>query len=163
MFHRAIKYYNTIAVSMKRIVFGIVVLASLLIWFGESRKFFRTTNGRYVTLWKTYGNVSFIVPGKYSGLLPPPGNHLRTSNINSISIYFNREKSDTIYFNSLFDYSVENKRADEPFMVDLKTSTNQNARIFLERVGNDDFESWSMLRFDIRENYAMDENGTIQK
>jgi hypothetical protein len=148
---------------MKGIVLGIVVLASAFIWFGESRKFFRSTNGKYVTLWKTYGNVSFIVPGKYYGLLPPLGNHLRTSNINSISIYFNREKSDTIYVNSLFDYNVENRRTDESFMIDLKTSTNQNARIFLKKVSNEDFESWSMLRFDIRENYAIDENGTIQK
>lgn len=140
-----------------------VAIISLLIWYGESRKFFKLTNGEYVTLWKTFGNISFIVPGKYYGLLPPSGNHLRTSNINSLSIYLKHDNIDTIYFNSLSDYTVNNSNKDDPFMIDLMVSTNQNARIFLEKVKPEDFESWSMLRFDIRENYAMDEKGMIQK
>lgn len=148
---------------MKSFLIGMVAIASLLIWYGESRKFFKLTNGGYVTLWKTFGNVSFIVPGKYYGLLPPSGNHLRTSNINSLSIYLKRDEIDTIYFNSLFGYSVKNSETLEPILIDLKTSTNQTPRIFLGKVRKEDFESWCMLRFDIRENYAMDENGTIQK
>jgi hypothetical protein len=150
-------------INMKIILAVIVVIISLFIWYGESRKFFKLTNGEYVTLWKTYNNTSFIVHGKYYGLLPPSGNHIRTSNINSLSIYMRRDKIDTIYFNSLSNYSVSNIEIAEPIMIDIKTSTNQDARIFLEKVPHRVFESWCKLRFDVRENYAVDENGIIQK
>ena len=148
---------------MKIIIAVIVAIISLFIWYGESRKFFKLTNGEYITLWKTYNNTSFIVRGKYYGLLPPSGNHLRTSNINSLSIYTKRDKTDTIYFNSLSNYRVSNIEIAEPFMIDLKTSTNQDARIFLKKVRRENFENWCTLHFNIRENYAMDENGVVLK
>jgi hypothetical protein len=48
-------------------------------------------------------------------------------------------------------------------MIDLKTSTNQDARIFLKKVKRENFENWCTLHFNIRENYAMDENGVVLK
>lgn len=39
----------------------------------------------------------------------------------------------------------------------------ESAHRFLEKVSHEDFKNWCMLRLDIRENYARDENGVIQK
>jgi hypothetical protein len=148
---------------MKKIAIGITIIALPLIWFAESRKFFLLTDGTHVTVWKTYGNVSFILPDNYYGIFPR-GNYIKTSNINTISIYKKSGSSDSIFFSSQSHFEVNNSDVDNSIFADLEIFQNPDLRRLLnEKMGHRDFKDWATLRLDIRENYAMDENGLIQK
>jgi len=73
---------------MKKVLIFPALLLLMAIWYGESRKFFCAGDGECVTVWKTYNNVCYIVPGKYYGIIRPSDNYIKTSNINLVSIFY---------------------------------------------------------------------------
>jgi hypothetical protein len=82
---------------MKRLllIFSILIIV-VLIWYGESRKFFCLNNSKCVTVWKTYNNVCYIVPGKYYGLIKPSSrSYIKTTNVNNLDIIW-KSSSDSI-------------------------------------------------------------------
>ncbi|MFM1775104.1 MAG: hypothetical protein RJA53_714 [Bacteroidota bacterium] len=72
----------------------------MLIWFGESRSFFCLNNSRCITVWKTFNNVCYIIPGKYFGFIKPStSSFIQTTNINNVDIIWN-SNFDTILVNT---------------------------------------------------------------
>ncbi|MBL0743491.1 hypothetical protein [Chryseolinea lacunae] len=149
---------------MKKSILGILLISIPLIWYGESRKFFRLTNGNYVTLWKTYGNLSFIIPGKYYGIVFPGRSHIETSNVNFISIYQRKNSRDTLFFESRYDTKINNATPNEPVLANVKLASAKDLSLILETERSQrDFDNWSLLNLEIKESYARDENGVIQR
>lgn len=148
---------------MKKLLLGILLVSIPFLWFGESRRFFKMTNGSYITLWKTYGNVSFIIPGRYYGVLFPTGNHIETSNLNSITLYKRRGDEDTLFFISRDRTLVNNPNRSEYVLVDLKLLVNSELGAILSQKPKErHLKEWSILNLQIKENYARDESGLIQ-
>ena len=58
----------------------VTLLAMLLLWLGQRRTFLCVDEDHCVTIWKTYGNKCYLVPGKYYGLIEPTCSHATTTN-----------------------------------------------------------------------------------
>jgi hypothetical protein len=84
----------------KMILFFFIVILLLFGWYGESRKFFCLEDGKCITVWKTYNNVCYVIPGKYYGLWAPSNNFIKTSNLNELTIFFTDELPNTLIVQS---------------------------------------------------------------
>lgn len=83
---------------MKKLVIILLVIALILVWILEKRKFYPVGNGKYVTVWKTVGGVCYVVPNKYYGLLKPAANFIETTNDNYLVLFFSEELPDKIIY-----------------------------------------------------------------
>ena len=149
--------------NMKKIMIVLaVVVAALLVWYGESRKFFCVENGKCITLWKTFNNVCYIIPGKYYGLTRPSTNFLESTNTNNIMVFFSSGLPNAFVYKSeqplkinnddkrgfgFYDYNADEKRFDSLLYI-------PNARTV-----QDVKEDVQYLDISIHENYATDKNG----
>jgi hypothetical protein len=64
---------------------GVLILA-LVAWMGQRRTFYCISADKCVTIWKTYNNKSYIVPGKYYGVIEPSRSHVVATNVSSIAV-----------------------------------------------------------------------------
>ena len=146
--------------NMKKILIVLAVLVVVsLAWYGESRKFLCLDNGKCITLWKTFNNVCYIIPGKYYGPLGPSTNYLQSTNTNNIMVFFSAGLPNAFVFKSeqplkinkdgfdFLDYSSDEKKFDSIFYI-------PNARTVQDVKGDVQY-----LDISIRENYATDKNG----
>ncbi len=83
---------------MRKIVlitsFAILIVVT---WFGESRKFICLDQGKCVTVWKTYNNTCYIIPGKYWGFTRPiSNNYVQTTNLGSLDVIWQNGNRDLI-------------------------------------------------------------------
>ena len=86
---------------MKRLMLYFSIFTLLIMgWYGESRSFYCLDNGKCITVWKTYNNVCYIIPGKYFGILKPSKNVIESSNNNNLTIYFTSELPDAFVYKS---------------------------------------------------------------
>jgi hypothetical protein len=148
---------------MKRVIlFLFLFLASISIWIGESRKFFCLNDDYCITVWKTYNNVCFVIPGKYYGLVKPSTGYLQTSNSNTMTLYFSNELPNSLVFKSdqnlkvfsneidgyiFFDYSLNSEKFDSLLYI---TNPKKNSDIK---------DNVSLIDLFIPENYAIDKRG----
>ncbi|MFN3300270.1 MAG: hypothetical protein ACK41Z_08745 [Sediminibacterium sp.] len=89
----------------KAVVVFLLFLVFFLTWYGERRKFIPIGNG-YVTVWKQFNDVSYVIWGKYYGLTSPSKNYIKTSNSNNLSLYISDKLPKTIIY-----------RSDEPSII----------------------------------------------
>lgn len=142
------------------IFFGILFV--LLVWYGEKRSFFCVGNEKCVTVWKTYGNVCYIVPGKYFGLIKPSDNYVLTTNINDVTIYWDEGLNKSIIVRCEKEFKIINKSKDKitihSFYDDADYYSNLlyniNPRHFSDVKNNVNF-----ISLYIKENYAIDKKG----
>jgi hypothetical protein len=148
---------------MKRILlsFGLVITL-VVIWFGESRRFFCLEDGNCVTVWKTYNNVCYIIPGKYYGIVKPSEQHIESSNTNLISIYFSKELPNAFVFKSSGEVKIYDRGKREFSFYDYEKDTSRFDKILympnaVKRV--DIKADAGLMDIDIREDYATDKFG----
>src|ERR1700720_4395948 len=99
---------------MKKLLLCLSIFIILaLIWYGESRKFFCLNNGKCVTVWKTYNNVCYIIPGRYYGIIRPSDNFIESSNNNFLTIYFTSELSNVFTYKSEQTLKINNISKDK--------------------------------------------------
>lgn len=148
---------------MKKIFLWILIFSALILalWV-ESRKFFCLSNRNCVTIWKTYNNVCYIIPGKYYGLTKPAGNFIESTNTNNITLYFSDALPNTFVYKSeqklkihndvkntfvFYNYDSNEKKFDSVlYMPDAKRLRDVKPNVQLMDVS-------------IQENYAIDKNG----
>jgi hypothetical protein len=148
---------------MKR---NLIVFATLLfvvaVWYGESRKFYCLDNGRCITIWKTYNNVCFIVPGKYYGIVKPSGNYIESSNTNLLTIYFSKEMPRSLIIQCEQELKINNEKTDAFTFYRYETDTGRfNSLLYFSSAKKrSDMKSGAGLMYiDIHENYALDKYG----
>ena len=147
---------------MKRVLLYLTVIIVLtLIWYGESRKFFCLDKGRCVTVWKTYNDVCYIIPGKYYGLLKPSSaNYIQTTNLSDVDIIWQRGSSGMIV--SVDDNSkIINQSSEQDKIVNYNIHKMYYDSLFTYFDGkyrryNKGLDYMSIF---IKENYATDKEG----
>jgi len=72
-------------IKKRWILLGIIVL--FLIYMTEGRRFHYTDDGRYFTVWKTWGRC-YTMPYKYYGLIKPSDNYIQTNYTADIDIFW---------------------------------------------------------------------------
>lgn len=147
----------------KTILFFFIVILLLVGWYGESRKFFCLENGKCITLWKTYNNVCYVIPGKYYGLWAPSNNFIKTSNLNELTIFFTDELPNTLIVQSREKLKVYNKGG--VVFLDYDSDSTRFKNILYKpdakRFYKDLKPNASLISIDIKENYARDRQGEV--
>jgi hypothetical protein len=148
---------------MKRILlYFLVLILFILAWFGESRRFFCLESGECITVWKTYNNVCFIIPGKYYGIFRPSGNYIETSNSNNLTIYFTREFPNSLIYKSE-NVLVTKNDIKQPFVFyDYNTDTSKFDEILYlpnAKKNNDLKDNAQFIEIFTHENFALDKHG----
>lgn len=141
---------------MNKLLFFSALLTVLLVWYGESRRFFHLENGEYVTVWKTYNNVCYIVPRKYYGLTKPADNYIKTSNINLVCLYFSPALPKAFVIRPGFGIRIFNADTTVVSMYNYETdSARFNKLLFVPGVKGLELKPGVLsLDMNIRENYA---------
>ena len=96
----------------KKLIILLTLIAILFIYYGEERNFYCLSEGKCVTVWKTYGNTCYIIPYKYYGLYKPSGNYMITTNTNDIDIIW-ENNSDKIILTSDEESKIINSKAKQ--------------------------------------------------
>jgi hypothetical protein len=148
---------------MKRVIlyFSIFII-SIVGWHGESRRFFCVDNDKCITVWKTYNNVCYIIPGKYYGLLKPSGNVMESSNNNNLTIYFTSQLPNAFVYKSEQELKISNNKKDEFIFYDYNSDFKKFDTIlyiFNAKKNNDLKQNAQLLDIFIRDNFALDRDG----
>lgn len=83
----------------KGLILILLFIILLLTWYGEKRKFIPIGNN-YVTVWKQFNDVSYVIWGKYYGVSSPSKNYIKSSNSNILSLYISDKIPKTIIYRS---------------------------------------------------------------
>jgi hypothetical protein len=132
-----------------------------MIWFGESRKFFCLNNGKCITVWKTFNNVCYIIPGKYIGIFGPSSySYIQTTNIHNFDIIW-KSNSDSIIVNSDDSTFIVNNFSKGVGIIKYSQNKKYNDSLFTYFDGN--YHRYkkgiSYISVFVKENYAVDFNG----
>ena len=139
-----------------------IVVAIILSWYGESRKFYRLDDGTSVTVWKTYNNICYIIPGRYYGILKPSDNFIESSNLNFLTIYFSSELPNALIFKSEEPLKVSNASKEKMTFYAYESNKRKfDSILYLPNAkrNNDIKSDAQLLDIFVLENYAMDKNG----
>jgi hypothetical protein len=146
----------------KLILIFFILIAVAFVWYGESRKFFCLDNGKCVTVWKTYNDVCYIIPGHYYGIIRPSDNFFESSNTNTLTIYFTRELPNVLIYKSEEPLKVNNANKEKFTFYDYKSNTQKFDSILYipdAKRNNDIKNDARLLDIFVLENYAIDKNG----
>jgi hypothetical protein len=145
----------------KLFLYTIITLAVLSFWFGESRHFYCLDN-RCITVWKTFNDVCYIVPGKYYGLLKPSGSFIRTTNTNLLSIFFSKQMPKTLFVKNEYEIKIFKGEVDGWVFVDYNGSQPKYDSLFYKpnaKKFNDLKAEADFIELNVQENYAFNKNG----
>lgn len=148
---------------MKRLLFVFLILIVLtLVWYGESRRFFCVDNGNCITVWKTYNNVCYIIPGKYYGIIKPSQNFFQSTNTNNLTIFFTNELPNALIYKSDQDLKINNSNKDEFIFYDYNQDVKKFDTILYmpnAKKNNDIKSNASLMDIFIQEDYALNKDG----
>ena len=115
-----------------------------------------------MTVWKTYNNVCYIIPGKYYGLVRPTNGYMQCSNTNLITFYFSSELPDAIIHQSGYDVKIYNDSLNPIKFYDFSIDTSRYLKILYlptARRRSDLKPDAELMDINIREEYAADRTG----
>ena len=148
---------------MKRIL---IVFATVLFlvafWYGESRRFYCLDNGRCITVWKTFNNGCFIVPGKYYGVVRPSNNYIESSNTNLLTIFFCEKLPKSLIVQCEQGVKINNDKTDVFTFYRYETDTSKFKNLLYSpsaKKRSDMRPGSGLIDINIRENYALDKVG----
>lgn len=148
---------------MKRVILYFTIsLFLILSWYGESRSFFCLDNGNCITVWKTYNNTCYIVPGKYYGLLKPLENVIKSSNNNNVSIYYSIDLPNAFVFKSEQELEIYNNNKNEFVFYDYKSDVKKFDTILYmpnAKKSSDLKSNAQLIDVFIGDNFSLDKNG----
>ena len=148
---------------MKRLLlFFSIFIILIFIWYGEARKFFCLDDGKCVTVWKTYNNICYIIPGKYFGLFKPSENFIQTTNRNNLTIFFTNELPNAFVYKSEQDLKINNGNKDEFIFYDYNRDVKRFDTILFipyAKKNNDIKNNARLIDIFIEEDYALDKYG----
>jgi hypothetical protein len=148
---------------MKKVLISLLAFVLLVaIWFGESRSFFCLDNGNCLTVWKTYGNHCYIIPGKFYGVIKPQDNYIQSANTNTLTIFYAKELPKGIIFSSEQALEVKNDDKNQVSFYDYNRDKERYNHMLYKpgaKKVNDLKDDASMIDIYVLENYATDKNG----
>lgn len=115
---------------MKKIVVICSVFAALLVYGLEGgRKFYYFPNGQTITVWSTFFNKVYIIPGKYWGPFVPQTSYIESSGENAIDIFYSPEKPDQFVFRPSRPVKLNGTRV-APFFALYGEDSLQNNKVY---------------------------------
>lgn len=147
---------------MKKIgIISVIFLVVVLFCYGESRKIFCLENGRCITVWKTYNDICYIVPGKYYGLMKPSfENYIRTNNLNNLDIIWTKNTDSLIVNLSDSDALIINSfKGVKFFKYSLNSKYNDSVFTYLDRGYRRYRKEVDYMSIFLKDYYATDRNG----
>ncbi|MFY7815531.1 MAG: hypothetical protein ACOVRK_10145 [Chryseobacterium taeanense] len=153
---------------LKLFLVFITITAVLFIWYDQNRSFFKATNGEYITMWKRYGEVCYLIPGKYYGVTKPKDGYIETSNSGYLTIYYSNKLPNFILLRkeSNYDYKIYNP-IDKKFLFEdyILNEEKYKPIIYKEDAKrfSDISKDASFLSINILEGYATDGTGKTQR
>jgi len=97
---------------MKKIflLFAIFLILSLYYFFDYKRHIIcDQEEQKFITIWTRFGNVCYIIPGKYYGLTKPSGNYIETaSHRNYIGIVWQTKDSRALKISVYGSFRINN-------------------------------------------------------
>lgn len=138
----------------------VVLILGLLIGFHQSKSYYCLDANRCVTVWKRLGNECYIIPGKYRGITAPKDNYIRTSNVNGVSIIWDKENSNKIIVNHSEPIEIVN-HLENIKIIDYDLSSELNDSLYMNFDGRYHYykKEIDYISIDIRYNKAKDKNG----
>ena len=134
----------------------------IIVLYWEDRNFYDLQDGKSVTVWKTFNNVSYVIPGRFYGVLPPANNFIESTNTNDLTVYFTSNLPKGFIFKSEHPVKVNNDNKNEFVFYDY----NQNIKRFDDllyipqaKKNNDLKDSAELIDIFIEDNFALDKNG----
>lgn len=147
---------------MKKIgLIFVLFIVVVLFFYGESRKIFCVENGRCITVWKTFGNTCYIIPGRYYGLMKPSSeNYLRTNNLNNLDIIWTNKMDSLIVNFSDSDASIINSFKGIKFVnYSLNNKYNDSILTYLHGGYRRYKKEVDYMSIFLKDNYATDKYG----
>ncbi len=147
---------------MKKIFLIIFIFGAILFWFGEKRKFYQFGNGKYITVWKTYGATCYIISGKYYGIIKPSDGYIQSPITDGIVLFSSKQLGDTIVYNSLYRVVPVNSKNKHIYFLDLNLVKERVYPYLYETTVKQAAEvkqGVKYLHVFIRDNYAIGING----
>lgn len=148
---------------MKKVLLTVlVILILLLAWYGESRKFFCLGGGRCITVWKTYNNTCYVIPGKYYGLFKPTENFIQTTNTNSLTIFFTNQLPNAVIYRSDQAVKITNDNKSKITFYDYQSDAIKfDSLLYLPNAkkNKDIKKDVGLIDVFIHDNYAIDKDG----
>ncbi|HEY8398213.1 MAG TPA: hypothetical protein VIK80_09745 [Flavihumibacter sp.] len=143
----------------KVILFVVILIGVLLLWYGESRKFICLNNGTCITVWKTFGNTCYIIPGKYYGITSPSVDHIRTTNTTLIDLYFSKSLPNTVIYRSTDSAVVKNAHPEVLVFADYISDMNRYQDLLFEDAGRQKLkEDADLIFIDIHDSHSVDKH-----
>lgn len=147
---------------MKKLWIFSSLLLAVLIWQGEARKFYCLGTGQCVTVWKTYNNVCYVIPGKYDGLIKPADNYLQTTNRTLLTLYFAKELPRAVIVQCLDGVAINNRDSGAPAFYRYETDTGRFLKLLYppdSKKRSEMKQGAGLMDIDIHEGYALDKDG----
>jgi len=147
---------------------GIITLlfVVLLIWLDQSRTFYGLSEDIWITVWKRLGNKCYVIPGKYYSVLNPSDNYIKTSNRQSLTLFYSNKLSKTVLIRNegestgrIGGYKVINHQLNDYKILSYcseydKVLYKPDAYYFRDVKGTTEY-----IKLNIHENYATDKRG----
>ena len=148
---------------MKKRYLFLCFLVGLAIWYGESRKFFCLGGGRCVTVWKTYNNVCYIIPGRYYGIVRPSDTYIQAANTTLLTIYFSPELPRAFVFQSWLPLKVINAHHEFEFYNYYEDTSRFLKMLYLPNAQKrgDMRPGAGLMDIDVHENYATNKDDKL--
>ena len=148
---------------MKRFLLYLgIFIPVIAIWYVESRKCYCLDNGNCVTIWKTYNNICYIIPGRYYGIIRPSDNFIETSNNNLLTLYFTSELPNSVIYKSEQILTIKNADKDKWVFYDYNSNAQKFDSILYianAKRNNDIKDNARLIDVFVGENYALDKRG----
>ncbi|MGC3946374.1 MAG: hypothetical protein QM762_17950 [Chryseolinea sp.] len=143
-----------IFLSMKKVIAFTLCVCLLALSYQQSRKFIELRDGRWVTIWKRYGDECLIIPGRYFGVFKPETSYLETKNTILINLFVGNSFPDTLVFRTQSHVEIHNESKGSIFLDYHKNENHLKPLIYSEETGvvNDDV---TLLFVDIHDSVAM--------
>lgn len=140
-------------------IWTFILIVVIFLFYAESRKFYCTTEGKCITVWKTFVNTCFIIPEKYYGVLPPSSSsYVKTVNTNNISVIWPSMNNNLIFNATDSSFTIRNF-PNSINIINYIDQKNYYDSIFLIKDGHySKFkEEVDFISVDIKENYSISE------
>ena len=102
------------------------------IWYGESRSFEYSDEGNCVTVWKTYNNICYVIPGRYFGLRAPSSgdNFIKTTNTSMGVDLIWVQGTRTVLAQVDSDSQIFNNNPNKTSIINYNTNKRYNDSVF---------------------------------
>ena len=131
-----------------------------MFWWGEARNFYPIGKKGFITVWKTYDNTCYIIPGKYYGLIKPISiNYIKTTNRSDLDIIWNSDSSILVGSTEKMEIVEKDNNGIKIIDYDANESHNDSLYTYVDRNYRKFKNSTEFISVYLPDNYAWDKNG----